>query len=252
MPHVAIWDDHDYGINDGGGSFPFRAQAKALFLDFWEVPAGDPRRQRDGLHVSWTVGDMGERLQIILLDTRSFRSDLRPTDERGAPGKERYLPDPDPTKTMLGDLQWRWLEEQLREPADLRLIVSSIQVVADGHGWESWRNLPAERERLIELIDRTGATGVVFLSGDRHLGAIYRRAGDAPYPLYELTSSSLNRPFLDAEEAGPLRLGAVYGTENFGTVEIDWWAREIELSLRALNGEVVRTVTVAMDELRPF
>ena len=37
---------------------------------------------------------------------------------------------------MLGEEQWRWLGNLLREPADLRLLASSIQVVADGHGWE--------------------------------------------------------------------------------------------------------------------
>jgi hypothetical protein len=41
--------------------------------------------------------------------------------------KERYLPDPDPAKTMLGDAQWAWLRAQLQQPAELRLIVSSVR-----------------------------------------------------------------------------------------------------------------------------
>ena len=48
-----------------------------------------------------------------------------------------------------------------------RLIASSIQVVAEDHGWEKWMNLPHERERLYRLIRETGAEGMVFLSGDR-------------------------------------------------------------------------------------
>ncbi len=58
----------------------------------------------------------GMRVQVILLDMRWFRSPLKITDQRGAPGKERYLPDPDPTKTMLGETQWAWLADELRKP----------------------------------------------------------------------------------------------------------------------------------------
>ena len=189
------------------------------------------------------------RLQVILLDTRSFRSPLTPTDQRGAPGKERYLPDPDPAKTMLGDAQWAWLEEQLRRPAELRLIVSSVQVLADGHGWERWGNLPRERARLLELIARTRANGVIFLSGDRHVGGLYRQGDRVPYPLYEITSSGLNMTYPAVREAGPLRLGAVYGRENFGTIDVDWWAGEVALSVRALNGEPVRRAMVPIGAL---
>jgi alkaline phosphatase D len=222
VPILPIWDDHDYGANDAGGDFPYRQESAALFRAFWQVPADSPRGRRDGLYDAWTFGPPGRRLQVILLDLRWFRSPLRPTDERGAPGKERYLPDADPSKTMLGEAQWAWLAERLREPADLRLLVSSIQVLAEGHGWERWGNLPLERERLIRLIGEAGAGGVVLLSGDRHLGALYERTRDVPYPLHEITSSSFNRPFRDAREQDPLQQGDIYTGPNFGIVRIDW------------------------------
>ena len=117
---LATWDDHDYGVNDGGGDFALKRDAEALFLDFWQVPADDPRRARDGVYGSFSFGPAGQRVQVILLDTRFFRSPLRPTDERDAKGKERYLPDPSPDKTMLGAAQWLWLEAALQETADLR------------------------------------------------------------------------------------------------------------------------------------
>jgi len=250
VPVLATWDDHDYGSNDAGGDFPYQDEAKALFLDFWQIAEDDPRRTREGIYHAQVFGPAGMRLQVILLDTRSFRSPLMPTDDRGAPGKERYLPDPDPAKTMLGAAQWAWLRAQLQQPAELRLIVSSVQVLAEGHGWERWGNLPRERERLFDLITETGASGVMFLSGDRHVGALYRRPG-APYPLYEITSSGLNMFYAAAREAGPLRLGQVYGAENFGTIDIDWWAGRVTLSVRALNGEPVRRTVIAMAALSP-
>ena len=251
VPHVATWDDHDFGANDGGGDFPYKGGAQAQFLDFWKVPAADPRRGREGVYAARTFGPPGMRVQVLLLDTRYFRSPLKPTDQRGAPGKERYLPDDDPGKTMLGEAQWAWLGERLREPAELRLIVSSIQVLAEGHGWERWGNLPRERQRLLDLVRDSKAEGVLFLSGDRHIGALYRETTGTPYAFVEITSSGLNQTFPGAREAGPNRIGEIYGAANFGAIDVDWWQRTVTLSLRAVNGEPVRRETVSLDALKP-
>jgi alkaline phosphatase D len=251
VPVLATWDDHDYGQNDAGADFPYKAAAKRLFLDFWQVPANDPRRTRDGIYHAQTFGPAGMRVQVILLDTRSFRSPLRSSGQPGVPGKGPYLPDPDPAKTMLGGAQWAWLRAQLLQPAELRLIVSSVQVLAEGHGWEGWDDLPLERTKLLGLIDETAAGGVIFLSGDRHVGALYQRAAGVTYGLYEITASGINMTFAANRDPGPLRLGAVYGAANFGTVDIDWWAGEVRLSVRSMNGEPVRQVTISLADLKP-
>ncbi|ODT16322.1 MAG: hypothetical protein ABS35_28795 [Kaistia sp. SCN 65-12] len=189
------------------------------------------------------------RVQFILLDVRWFRSPLKVTDQRGAPGKERYLPDPDPAKTMLGPAQWAWLAEELHKPAELRLIVSSTQVLAEGHGWERWGNMPLEKQKLIDTIRNSGAKGVVLLSGDRHIGALYRETPSDLYPLYEATSSGLNMVYWAAREAGPNRLGALYAAANFGVVDIDWWERKLVLALRDDGGNTRRAVEIAFDTL---
>lgn len=244
---LATWDDHDYGRNDAGADFPFRSSAEALFLDFWDVPAGDPRRARDGIYFAETHGPPGRRVQVIMLDTRSFRSTLSRTGER----EPKYRPDPNPAKTMLGPAQWAWLESELRKPAELRLIVSSIQVAATAHGWERWGNLPRERARLYDLIARTRANAVVILSGDRHIGAIYVEREDVPYPIYEVTGSSFNLPWRGREEQDPNQIGAVVSDENFGTVDIDWQSRTVTLALRGLSGQVVRKQTIDLASLAP-
>lgn len=249
IPHLAVWDDHDYGLNDGGADFAHKAVAKDLFLQFWNVPAGDVRRSRDGLYTASIIGPPGMRVQIILLDVRWFRSPLKPTDQRGAPGKERYLPDPDPAKTMLGAQQWEWLAAELRKPAELRLLVSSTQVLAEGHGWERWGNFPLERQKLIDTIRDSGAKGVVLLSGDRHVGALYRETAPGLYPLYEVTSSGLNMVYWAAKEPGPNRLGPLYAAANFGIADVDWWERKLTLALRDEGGNTRRAAVVAFDDL---
>ena len=150
---------------------------------------------------------------------------------------------------MLGDAQWTWLEAQLRQPAELRLLVSSIQVLAETHGWERWGHLPRERDRLFQLIGRSGARGVVLLTGDRHRAAVYRRTEGLPYPLVEVTSSSLNRPFPAADPADPGRLGDMYGAANFGMAEIDWPGRRLRLTLANQLGIDIQSHALAFGEL---
>jgi alkaline phosphatase D len=248
VPHLAVWDDHDYGRNDGGADFPLKGEAKRQFIDFWKLPVDDPRRTRDGLYDAYTFGPPGQRVQVILLDLRWFRSDLKPTDQR-AKGREVWVADSDPAKTMLGPEQWAWLEQQLMLPADLRLVVTSIQLLADGHGWEKWANLPRERQQLFDLIGTTKAGRVLFLSGDRHIGAIYRETKGTPYPFYEMTSSGLTQYFSAASEAGENRLGEVFGAVNFGTIDIDWWAGSVTMAIRGMNGEPVRRRVIELQEL---
>ncbi len=249
IPHMAIWDDHDYGLNDGGAEFAFKHESKSAFLDFWRIPAADPRRSRDGLYHAQIFGPPGRQVQVILLDARWFRSPLKRTDERDKPGKERYLPDTDPAKTMLGQAQWQWLEAQLRQPAQLRLIVSGVQVITRGHGWECWGNFPLEQQRLYRLIASTRAQGLVFLSGDRHFGALYRQAGDTPYPFYELTSSGITHPWTDAAEAGPNRLGELFTKHHYGVVDIDWNAPSLLLAIKDIAGQVQRSRRIPLSEL---
>ena len=250
VPHMAIWDDNDYGQNDGGASFPFKAESKAEFLNFWKIPADDPRRSRDGLYHAQVFGPPGRQVQVILLDTRWFRSPWKVTDQRDAPGKERYVPDADPAVTMLGEAQWRWLEEQLLQPAQVRVILSGIQVVTEGHGWERWGNMPLERERLYRVIAKTRADGVVLLSGDRHIGALYRETRGAPYPMYEMTASGVTHTWRDAKESGPNRLGELVTQLHYGVVDIDWTANALRLALKDITGAVQRSQVIRFNELK--
>ena len=107
LPMVAVIDDHDAGQNDCGETNPYKDLSKQMFLDFWQLPPDDPRRRRDGLYTAYRWGPPGRVVQVILLDTRSFRDDPDFADSSGGGG---YLPVTNPEKTMLGSEQWAWLE----------------------------------------------------------------------------------------------------------------------------------------------
>ena len=249
-PMMVAWDDHDYGANDAGREFPFRRFAERIHERFWGLDKERDVGNWDGTYYARAFGPEGQRVQIIMLDTRFFRSALTPTDEFGAPGKERYMPSTDASQNMLGNEQWTWLQNQLAQPADIRLIVSSIQVLPTVHGWEAWSQLPAERDRLFSMVKQSGAEGVVFVSGDRHTSFLYKDGAALDYPALELTASSLNVSFAtESAERDARQIGAGFAPENFGEVAIDWQARRLSLMLRNNQGALVRQTSASFDEL---
>ena len=69
----AIWDDHDYGKNDGGFEYPLKQQAQAMFLEFWKVAKDDPRHLREGIYFNEEKEIFGRTINLIALDTRYHR-----------------------------------------------------------------------------------------------------------------------------------------------------------------------------------
>lgn len=245
VPWLVTWDDHDYGPNDSGGNFEYKRLSEQLFESFWSSSA--EVRSRPGVYESRTVGPAGKRVQFITLDTRFFRDDLVAGEFVENLGK--YERNTDPAASMLGAAQWQWLQAELAEPADLRVLVSSVQVLTEAHRWESWSRMPLERAKLLRLLGGRNGGGLVMLSGDRHQGAIYR---DTPAELgeevWEFTSSSLNLAFVSPDastrEPDPKRVTPMVSEENFGTVDIDWGKREMTLDLLSDKGVTFEKRTV--------
>ena len=242
IPFMATWDNHDYGTHNGGADFPLKEASKIIFLDFFGEPADSERRQTPGIYDAQIFGPEGRRVQIILLDTRFFKDmykkDPTPKSERLKAGKVGgYLPYDDPAKTLLGNVQWRWLEEQLKKPAEVRLIASSIQIIPDKKGMDEWGNFPLERKKLFDLINSTGAEGIILLSGNVHFAELSKSyAGD--YPLFELTSSGMthiNAAY--AKAANEYRIAGPFTSLNFGLVKIDWEKKPSPLITLKVIGE---------------
>ena len=113
---MVAWDDHDYGQDDTGGDFYAKAFSERLFEHVWAVPEDDPRRQRPGTYYAKTFGPEGQRLQVIVLDTRFFATSFTRNPD---PGVGRYTPSTDPQQNLLGSAQWQWLAEQLQQWPEL-------------------------------------------------------------------------------------------------------------------------------------
>lgn len=253
-PILGVWDDHDYGVNDGGAEYPMREAAQREFAAFFRLPAESPVRQRPGIYDAVRFGPEGRVVQIIQLDARYFRSPLVKLPQKGEFGP--YTGNTDPAATVLGESQWRWLGERLREPADLRVVMSSYQLLPQDHGWECWENFPAERARFLRLLKETRAGGVIVLSGDRHLGEIMTLPRTDPLspgaPVWEFTSSGLTNGGggTDNEPNRHRVSPGVYRDLNFGVLEIDWEKRRVAGSIRRLDGQAVFSAQIALDELK--
>lgn len=247
---LSTWDDHDFGINDGGNSYSKKKESEAIFLDFFKVPATSPRRKHEGIYGSYTFGTPGQTCQIILLDTRYFRDVIPRKKGPKKPGTVGwYAPIEDPSLTLLGEAQWKWLEEQLQVPADIRIIGSSIQVLASDKGMENWGNVPHEQKRLFDLLKKHKAHGTFAISGDVHFAELTKvQIGD--YPFYDFTSSGMSHTSKSwSKAANSRRLGDSHSFLNAGLIEIDWKARQVELSVIKTTGEKVAPKVITLKEL---
>lgn len=243
-PILATWDDHDFVQNDGGATNGDKAAAQREFWNWLDEPMDSPRRMQEGVYHSRIFGPEGRRTQVILLDTRYFRSDLKKVPKAQALLGGPYVAWDDPSVTMLGPAQWAWLENELREPAELRLLVSSIQFAPEVHGGECWANLPRERRRLLDLIGETRASGVVFLTGDRHWCEFSRIDSPAGYPIHDFTSSSMTQKHpRGTPTPNPNRFSeTTWHLPNVGWLRVDWEAPDPSLQVRIIDeagGEVM-------------
>jgi alkaline phosphatase D len=240
--HV-IWDDHDYGINDGGTSYPLKQQAQLMYLDFWNISSDDERRKREGIYTNKFINIDGFTVNLVLLDTRYFRSDLNKTIGINSVYKKNL----DLNSTILGNKQWAWLEKTINKKADLVIISTSIQLLATSHRFEKWSNFPHEHIRMKKLLKQSKIP-VLIVSGDRHQGAIYEEDN-----LFEITSSSLNKTLSPSKfigrpkEVDDAMIGDMYSGENYGLITIDTEKKEYLIELKDLNGQKVRELLVPLN-----
>jgi alkaline phosphatase D len=231
---LATWDDHDFGLNDGGIEYPKKAEAQDLFLDFIDVEKDDNRRQQEGVYFAKDYKVNDETIKIILLDTRYFRTAL----SQDTKTKKKYKPNTYGEGSMLGDTQWEWLTNQLKSSkASFNIIVSSIQYLSSEHGYESWGNMIHEVDKLENLIRTTDAKNTIILSGDRHLSEFSKKnINNFSYPLIDFTSSGMTHSYSNfQEEFNKYRVGYVVSEKSFGILKFDFKNKTVTMQMRGEN-----------------
>ena len=259
-PIIAMWDDHDYGQNDAGKEYPHKEQSRQIMLNFWDEPANSARRTRpDGIYTSYMYGENEQTIQVIMPDLRWNRDALNHVGELEYYTKRKFnnqgLYSPSEVKgaSMLGEAQWQWLEQELKKPAAIKLIASSLQLLPDFTGWESWANFPEDRNRLFALIKKHKVNGVVIISGDTHWGEISKYQQNLDYPLIEMTSSGLTEKWKDVSP-NKHRVGDFTHNVNYGDLSVDWQQTDpaISLKLKGIDGEVIMQSDFSLSSISPY
>ncbi|MBO7924910.1 alkaline phosphatase family protein [Pseudoalteromonas sp. K222D] len=259
-PIIAMWDDHDYGQNDAGKEYPHKEESRQIMLDFWQEPANSPRRTRpDGIYTSYTYGEGEQTVQVIMPDLRWNRDALNAVSKLEYDTKRKlnnqgpYSPSHVKGASMLGEAQWQWLEQELKKPAAIKLIVSSLQLLPDFTGWESWANFPDDRKRLFTLIKKHKVNGVVIISGDTHWGEISQYKHNLDYPLIEMTSSGLTEKWKNVSP-NKHRIGDFTHQVNYGDLSIDWQQADpsISLQLKDIDGKAIMQSQFKLSSISPY
>lgn len=239
---IGIYDDHDYGKNDACKYYPMKKGSKKALLDFLDVPLSSPVRRREGAYQSYTFGKGPQSVKVILLDLRYFRDSLVPDPTK----QKRYIPNMD--GDMLGETQWKWLENELAtSKAGLNILCSSVQAIADEHPYEKWGNFPNERKRLFRLITTIKPKNLLILSGDRHMAEISKMQIEGlPYPLYDFTSSGMTHIRSGNSETNRYRIQEMVLDKNFGILRISWEGNNpiVTMEARGLQNKLLLKETV--------
>ena len=228
---LVIWDDHDYGLNDAGANYIYKAESQQIYNDAWNIDQNDPRRSREGIYFSELKDIAGKKILIVGLDTRYFRSNLIKIGNS-------YKPHKNSNTTILGPIQWQWLEKELSREHDILILASSIQVLATEHRFEKWSNIPHERDKLLALLNKLSSK-VLIISGDRHRSGFYKLDN-----IYEFTSSSLNKGIFPSYESDSLLLGKTYTQNNYGIIQFH--ENSLNLFIKDENMNILESLEIPL------
>ncbi len=224
VPQLAVWDDHDFALNDHDRTNPVKDEALKVFQWYWTNPShGLP--DAPGVFFKYTYGGV----DFFMLDCRYHRD---PNE------------DPDgPNKTFLGAAQLAWLKEGLKaSKAPFKVLVSgSGWTAAKGQGGDSWSSALHERNALFDYIRDAKIGGVVLLSGDTHTGECnaidWSEKGG--YDLYDLVSSPLAQGASQGwrNRSPEVRVRPGFEKANVGIIDFDLTAKTPTLSFNLYDAE---------------
>ena len=201
-PNYAIWDDHDYGPNDGNRSYIHKDWAQKAFELFWGNPSYGLPDLNGGITTSFSFND----IDYFLLDNRYFRSDHTVKQDK---------------QGIFGEDQSNWLIEALKfSKSPFKIVATGGQFLSSFAEYENHSLFKEERKNLIRRIEKEGITGVIFLSGDRHsteLSLVKLKKGNM---IYDLTASPLTSGSYDHnDEPNKNRVdGTMVCTQNFAAL----------------------------------
>lgn len=234
-PVYSIWDDHDAAIDDAWlGPFVDRPEWKRPTLELFQENWNNPSHGGEEWPGGWFQLSVGD-VDFFMLDGRFYRTN----PFAGSP-------------TMLGPAQKAWLLKGLgASRATFKILVSPVpwSFGSKPGSRDTWNGFPAERGEIFSFLSSEKIEGVLLMSADRHRSEAWRIEAEAPYPLYELSSSRLTN--IHYHEPVPGTLFSYNETCSFGLVTFATEQPDPEARFEVvdIDGRVVHTLSVRRSEL---
>ena len=181
------WDDHEVDnnyANDQSQDFDnpqeFLQRRAAAYQAYYEMMPlrGSARPQGANLHLHQRIA-FGNLVTFNILDDRQYRSD-HPCDYNGSgPLVMPQLCEElnDPTRSMLGRQQERWLEQGLADTQSRWNVIAQQTLFAefnrslDGgrlYSTDGWGGYPVSRDRIVRRLAEAATPNPIFIGGDVH------------------------------------------------------------------------------------
>lgn len=239
VPVAAIWDDHDFGINDDyGGPEKYNPAWKTgvleVFQQNWANPSFANGKDTPGIWFDFIIG----KAHFFMLDCRYYRE-----------------PSTTENPSMLGPVQKQWLKNRLKaSDATFKIIVSSVPWADEAKGkmagrYDTWRGYPQERKEIFDFLTENEIKGVFLLAADRHRADAWQHQRENDYPLWEFETSRLTNIHVHA-----LMPGAFLGYNKrcmFYLLEFDTTVKDPKVVAKVINNqdELIHQVTLYRSQL---
>jgi alkaline phosphatase D len=228
VPFIGTWDDHDFAYNNADFDVPWKSLSQQYFLDFMEEPMVGQRRFQQGVYTSYSFGEAAERIKIILLDNRFFLKQ-------------------DPKAPMLGEKQWIWLDQELRNnDANLTFIMSGLSIISPALSIsEEWADEPRDLNRLLDLLKKHKTRAPVFLTGDKHFSSIFMNYGHLEFMSSGMTHTLPRGLRSYVSKRYP---NTFFGL-NYGLIDITWsnGLPVLSMGIRTISRQTVTPRTYKWD-----
>ena len=236
-PYLSTWDDHDFGLNNCDGRFPYKKNTIKAFKEYKpQMKYGDGS---EGIYTNYRNGDT----EVFLLDCRWFSY----TKDSLVSGSKQ--------KTLLGEKQWKWLSESLKNSKAVFKILACGIIWDDKMNREKddWETYSDERKKLFDFIKREKIEGVVLLGGDIHVSRhLQYPESEVGYPLHQFISSPMHNSTIKSLNVKHKSLKwAALQKNTYLTIKTEGTDnKELVASYWNDAGKVIHSVLVSAKELR--
>ena len=235
----AIWDDHDFTINDGHGGPDvadpeWKRPVWRLFKDNWSNPYYGGGEAQPGCWHDFSIADV----DFFMLDGRYYRTNPKDTSVA--------------RQSMLGQAQKEWLFEKLKASrGTFKVLASPVPWAFDTKpgSLDPWDGFKEEREDIFSFLEQNKIDGVVLISADRHRSDAWRIERPNGYDLYEFESSRLTN--IHTHKVMP---GSLFGYNekcSFGKLSFDTTQPDpvVTYTIVNIDNEVIHTLSLKLSEL---